>query len=95
MDDLHIQRLIAMTEVVSSQIHSIGHHAPTQTLAIRFKAKAGVGSLYHYTNVTAEMFGELGGAASVGAYFGQHIKAHPELYPCTRIVEPAADEAVS
>ncbi|MDQ7981917.1 KTSC domain-containing protein [Paraburkholderia sp. SARCC-3016] len=96
MDALHIQALITMTEVQSSQIHSIGHHTPTLTLAIRFKNKKGPAGLYHYANVTAETFGEFRNAASIGAYFGAKIKARLE-YPCTRIVEPAenvADSAV-
>ena len=93
MDALHTQSLIAMTEVQSSQIHSIGYHAPTLTLAVRFKAKNGRGTLYHYANVKPEIFGELSGAASVGAYFGEHIKRRPDLYPCTKIVEPAEDAA--
>jgi hypothetical protein len=93
MDALHVQALITMTDVQSSQIHSIGHHAPTNTLAIRFKAKKGRGSLYHYANFKAETFGEFSNAASIGAYFGEHIKGKTELYPCTKIIEPPEDLA--
>lgn len=92
MDSLHTQRLIAMTEVQSSQIHSIGHHAPTLTLAIRFRTKTGRGSLYHYQNVPAEIFGDLSGAASVGSYFAKHIKGHPNDFPSVRVDEAAEDD---
>jgi hypothetical protein len=68
MDALHTQSLIAMTEVQSSQIHSIGHHAPTLTLAVRFKAKVGRGSLYHYANVKRGVGRRVFWAAHQGTY---------------------------
>lgn len=83
--------IIAMDSVDSSQIHSIGHHAETQTLAIRFKAKDGApAALYHYRNFTTDDFAAFKGAESVGSHFYKHIKPFPEKYPFTRM--PAATE---
>jgi len=80
--------------VESSQISEVGFEEPS-TLGIRFKpnkqqALAGQnGSEYHYANVSPEMFTALVEAVSVGQFFGEHIKKHPELYPYTKI-EPEA-----
>ena len=82
---------IAMTPVESSQIHSIGHDAETNTLAIRFKNSRGQpGSLYHYDNVTAEDFAAFQGAESIGSHFYKHIKPAAEKYPFRKIDESAA-----
>jgi KTSC domain len=69
-----------MHPVESSQIAAIGHDAESSTLAIRFKAKTGPGSLYHYANVTAEQFEAFRAAPSIGSHFGVNFKnvaAHP------------------
>lgn len=79
---------VTMQTVDSSQIHSIGHDAATNTLAIRFKNKSGAGSLYHYANFTAEEFEKFKGAESIGSHFGQFIKHETVKYPFTKI-EPA------
>jgi len=77
--------------VESSQIEQVGYDPETATLGIRFKptkkqAENGeLGSEYHYANATDDLFGKLCAAESVGSYFGQHIKAHPELYPYTKV----------
>lgn len=80
---------IALQDVQSSQIHSIGHDPETKTLAIRFYRGYGrdqkPGSLYHYQNVTAEEFEAFRNAESLGRHFGQHIKPHADRYPYTRI----------
>lgn len=75
--------VIAMDEVESSQIHGLGYDAATQTLAIRFKNRTtgAPTSLYHYANVPAEEFTALREAASIGSYFGKHIKPHSDVYP--------------
>jgi len=85
------QPTITMTPVESSQIHSIGHDAETNTLAVRFKNSKGVpSSLYHYDNFTAEDFAAFSGAESVGSHFYKHIKPAAEKYPFRKIDESAA-----
>jgi KTSC domain len=80
---------IAMKEVESSQIHSIGHDPATNTLAIRFKSKTDApGSLYHYANFTAEDFAEFEGAESTGSHFYKHVKPYDKKYPYQKIAEP-------
>lgn len=84
------QTEIAMTPVESSQIHSIGHDAETNTLAIRFKNFRGEPeSLYHYKNFTAEDFALFSSASSIGRHFGQHIKNATEKHPFNKINEAA------
>lgn len=74
--------VIAMDEVISSQIHGVGYDAPTSTLAIRFKTKDGQpAALYHYANVTSEDFSAFKGAESVGSHFYKNIKPFVERYP--------------
>jgi len=74
--------VIAMDAVESSQIHSIGYDAAIETLAIRFKNKAGEPtSLYHYSNFTPANFEALRGAESIGSHFYKHIKPLPERFP--------------
>lgn len=88
---------IALQDVQSSQIHSIGFDAESQTLAIRFYRGWGrdqrPGALYHYANVTEEIFAAFRDAESLGKHFGQHIKPFPEKYPYTRIDEADANQA--
>lgn len=83
-------KTITMDSVESSQIHSIGHDAETQTLAIQFKS--GTRAIYHYANVTAEEFAAFRDAESVGSHFYKNIKPFPEKYPYTRI-EPVIEES--
>ena len=81
-------------KVESSQIEAIGFgdgfYGP-ETLGIQFpptkkQAAAGqTGSEYHYANVTPRMHQALMAAPSIGSYFGQNIKAHPEQYPFTKV----------
>lgn len=86
--------VIAMDEIVSSQIHGIGHDAPTSTLAIRFRTKDGSpAALYHYENVTAEEFAAFKGAESIGSHFYKNIKPFGERYPFVCIEKkPAAQQ---
>lgn len=60
-----------MHAVKSSQIEEIGHDAKTNTMAVKFHG----GAIYHYHDVSPTSFNALKGAKSVGAHFGQHIKA--------------------
>jgi hypothetical protein len=83
---------ITMQPVESSQIHSIGHDAETNTLAIRFKDRVtgGPTSLYVYRNFCADDFKAFREAESIGSHFYKHIKADPIRYPYTRIDEAKA-----
>ncbi|WP_232046478.1 MULTISPECIES: KTSC domain-containing protein [Dickeya] len=77
-----------MTPVKSSQIHSIGHDPATSTLAIRFNGRNNVpGSLYHYSNVSADDFAAFKDADSVGSHFYKNIKPHTDRFPYQRINE--------
>lgn len=84
---------IAMQEVESSQIHSIGHDAETGTLAIRFRdfKSKGPSSLHHYSNFTAADFEAFSDAESTGSHFKQHIKPYDKKYPYVKVeAAPAA-----
>lgn len=76
---------ITMHPVDSSQIQSIGHDAASNTLAIRFRNKAGAGGLYHYANFPAAEFEAFKGAESIGSHFGKFIKPETTKYPFTKI----------
>ncbi|HEY4292094.1 KTSC domain-containing protein [Luteibacter sp.] len=79
---------IPLTPVESSQIHSIGHDAETNTLAIRFKNYRGEAtSLYHYDNFTTDDFAAFRDAESIGKHFGQHIKPATEKHPFRKVVQ--------
>lgn len=82
---------IDLFDVQSSQIHSIGHDADSNTLAIRFTRgygdKRGPGSLYHYANFSAEEFQAFKEAESLGKHFGAYIKPFPEKYPYHKVAE--------
>jgi hypothetical protein len=87
--------VVTMDEIVSSQLHSIGHHPESNTLAIRFKAKDGSpAALYHYANVTAEDFVAFKGAESIGSHFYKNIKPNKEKYPfvCIEKMPPSQQE---
>lgn len=81
-------------KVESSQIEAIGFgdgfYGP-ETLGIQFpptkkQAAAGQpGSTYHYANVSPRTHQALMAAPSIGSYFGQNIKAHPEQYPYIKV----------
>lgn len=76
---------ITMIEVDSSQIAAIGHDPKTNTLAIRFPAKKGPGSLYHYKNFTADLFEQFKNAESIGSFFGKNIKPFADKYPYEKV----------
>lgn len=83
---------INMTPVNSSQIHSIGHDAATNTLAIRFKSRGEPASLYHYSNVSVDDFAAFKGAESISSHFYKNIKPDTERYPFQRINEEKTEE---
>lgn len=67
----------------SSQIHAHGFHEATGTLALQFKNKSGLGSMYHYP-CTPELYKEFCAAPSKGKFFGARIKNNPAM-PHTKI----------
>jgi hypothetical protein len=84
---------ITMDSIESSQIEAIGFDAETQTLAIQFKAKGTApGSLYRYSNVTAEDFAAFRDAESIGSHFYRHIKPFKDKYPYVRIETDPTEE---
>lgn len=87
--------VIAMDEIVSSQIHGIGHHPESNTLAIRFRTKDGApAALYHYSGVSPEDFAAFKGAESIGSHFYRNIKPNKEKHPfvCIEKMPPAQEE---
>lgn len=62
---------IKMCPCSSSQISEYGFDEATKTLAIKFKHG---GSVYHYDNVSPELFAEFNAAESKGSFFGKRIK---------------------
>lgn len=82
---------IQLFDVDSSQIHSIGHDAATNTLAIRFYRGYGdnkvPAAVYHYANFSAEEFQAFKDAESIGKHFGAYIKPFPEKYPYHKVAE--------
>jgi hypothetical protein len=86
MEQIKPLPVIAMDAVESSQIHSIGHCAATNTLAIQFKNwKGELGRTYHYANFTADHFSAFKGAESIGSYFGKHIKNAVDQFPFVKV----------
>ena len=87
--------VIAMDEVESSQIHSIGYDAASETLAIRFKDRktGGPQALYHYSNFTPENWEAFRTAESFGSHFGKYIKPNKERFPYVCIEKMPAPEA--
>lgn len=65
---------IAMSPVKSGQIAELGHEGTT--LAVKFKS----GATYHYHNVSADTYGQMLKAASIGSFFGEHIKKKGILF---------------
>lgn len=84
---------ITMDSVESSQIYAIGYDSESQTLAIQFRSKTGIGSVYHYSNVTAGDFAAFRDAESIGSHFYKHIKPFPEKYPFNRVAAPQPEQA--
>ncbi|WP_329851099.1 KTSC domain-containing protein [Stenotrophomonas pavanii] len=82
---------IQLLDVDSSQIHSIGHDAATNILAICFYRGWGANrvpaAVYHYPNFSAEEFQAFKDAESIGKHFGACIKPFPEKYPCHKVAE--------
>lgn len=77
---------ITMQKVESSQFAAIGHVPELNLLAIQFHPKKnGESDIYHYQNVSAEMFAEFLGAESQGSFFIQRIKKCADQFPYTKV----------
>ncbi len=77
---------IPLTSVSSSQIEAIGYDEASKTLAVQFRK----GAIYHYENVTPELYKSFSTADSLGKFFGANIKAHPQQYPFQKVPQKAA-----
>lgn len=86
-DSTQTHPIIAMDAVDSSQIAAIGHDAETNTLAVQFAPrKDGTpGSVYHYSNFTADDFSDFANADSIGSHFHRNIKRCPEKFPYVKV----------
>jgi len=77
---------INMQKVESSQFAAIGHVPELNLLAIQFHPKkSGESDIYHYQNVSAEMFAEFLGAESQGSFFIQRIKKCADQFPYSKV----------
>jgi hypothetical protein len=56
--------------VTSSNIHSIGHDAPTAVLEVEFTS----GDVYQYFNVPENLFQQFLGSSSHGQFLNDHIR---------------------
>jgi len=66
-----------MTEVQSSNVHSIGFDEADGSLHVRFKDKAGTpGKVYRHPGVPRELHEKLMAADSVGGFYAAHIRKH-------------------
>ncbi|WP_186257376.1 KTSC domain-containing protein [Burkholderia gladioli] len=76
-------KTVDMKPVESSQVHSIGYDAESETLAVRFKDRrtGAPTSLYHYSKFTQANFDALRTADSIGSHLHQHVKPHPRRFP--------------
>jgi len=78
-------------EMESSQIARVAYAPDLNTLWVDFKPtkkqteNGERGSMYTYENVPQSTFDALLAAESVGKYFTEHIKKHPEIYPYVKV----------
>ncbi|GKS73716.1 KTSC domain-containing protein [Acidovorax sp. SUPP950] len=82
---------IPMAPVQSNQVGAVGYDPATSTLAVSFAR--GAGAIYHYPDVSPELYAEFMAADSKGTFFGKRIKALPfDKFPAPK-PEPEADPA--
>jgi len=85
---------IPITPIESSQIFAIGFDAPSKTLRVRFKNKAGPTSIYDYDLSKIEepqkFFDEFLAAESKGRFFGQRIRNNADF--TYQKIEPEAEQ---
>lgn len=82
---------IPMTPVQSNQVGAIGYDPATSTLAVSFAR--GAGAIYHYPDVSPELYAEFMAAESKGTFFGKRVKALPFDKFSAPKPEPEADPA--
>ena len=61
-----------MTPVQSTNIHSIGYKADTQTLIVKFRVS---GQVYEYLNVPQNLYEGLMASESKGKYINDNIRS--------------------
>lgn len=66
---------IPLTAVESNQVAAIGYDEASGTMAVTFTR--GPGHVYHYPNVSAELYQQFMAAESKGKFFGVNIKNLP------------------
>lgn len=60
---------ITLNPVKSSNVEKTGYDAASKTLAVQFKG----GKVYHYADVDADTFAQMGKAESVGKFIGANV----------------------
>jgi hypothetical protein len=80
-----------MQSVQSSNIAAVHHDLATLVLTVQFHN----GTRYQYGHVSLALYDALMAAPSKGAFLAREIKAHPELYPCTKLEPDASAGAAS
>lgn len=80
---------IPMVAVQSNQVGAVGYDPATSTLAVSFAR--GAGAIYHYTDVSPELYAEFMAAESKGTFFGKRIKPLAfEKFPAPAVGIPTA-----
>lgn len=87
---------ITLCPCESSRIAAHGHDPVTNTLALQFKGKNGLGPVYHYSGFGPEDYAAFTAAESLGRHFGTVISAKNDdgslRFPFTKIEAPKAEE---
>ena len=88
-----MKKQIELIQIESSQLHAIGHDGDS-TLAIQFKdfKTKCAGSLYHYSNFSAEKFQLFMESESKGVFFKDNIKKNVEEHPYIKIEKDEIQE---
>jgi hypothetical protein len=89
--------LIPLEPVQSSRLSEMGYDPDTFTLAVRFPPtkKAPAGKVYHYRNISEEIFDDLKNAPSIGVFFNETILKNPEKYPYVCVDEGIGEDSSS
>jgi hypothetical protein len=85
-----MKNTIALTAVVSSQIHAIGYDPATGTLAVQFLRKGLPAGTYNYSGVPQDLYDQFAAAESKGKFFSEFIKGAKDdqsqpKYPHTKM----------
>ncbi len=65
---------MTMTPVKSSNIHSVGYDAPTETMRVRFLS----GATHQYRPVPGWAHRSFVNAPSIGSHFAEHVRGRYE-----------------